>query len=244
MKQKGDKRWVLSVLVGKASLNDMYIVSGRDGIRLSRSIRRVGRPWATEVQLYRELKGYPWDYGSGVIGTKFMPKQRPPEVEPLPSGAPRSPDEAATEPPTPMDRGVPATPVGGAPNLIPPPAAIPVPSVPPPESARSKQSGAGAGQAMQELVGPNPSMRPDPPSTPEATLPPLSPVVPMDTTMAAETTAPDTPRATKKLRLRSLKIRAVQFGGQAYEVNDEGDYDFDCEDVWEAETAIWSTGLR
>ena len=34
----------------------------------------------------------------------------------------------------------------------------------------------------------------------------------------------------------------MQLGGQAYEVNDEGDYDFDCEDVWEAETAIWSTG--
>ena len=127
VKQKGDKRWVLSVLVGKASLNDMYIVSGRDGIRLSRSIRRVGRPWATEVQLYRELKGYPWDYGSGVIGTKFvpMPKQRPLEVEPLPSGAPRSPE-----------------------------------NVPPPESARSKRS--DAGQVMQELAGPNPSMRPDP----------------------------------------------------------------------------------
>ena len=161
VKQKGDKRWVLSVLVGKASLNDMYIVSGRDGIRLSRSIRRVGRPWATEVQLYRELKGYPWDYGSGVIGTKFvpMPKQRPLEVEPLPSGAPRSLDEAATEPPTPMDCGVPATPVGRAPSLMPPPAAIPVQNVPPLESARSKRS--GTGQEMQELVGPNPSMRPD-----------------------------------------------------------------------------------
>ena len=138
-----------------------------------------------------------------------------------------------------LDRGVPATPVGGAPSLMPPPAAIPVQNVPPPESARSKRS--DAGQVMQELVGPNPSMRPDPPSTPEATLPPLSPVVPMDTTMESETTAQDTPRATKKLRLRSLEIRAVQFGGQAYEVNDEGDYDFDCEDVWEAETAMWST---
>ena len=86
-----------------------------------------------------------------------MPKQRPPEVEPLPSGAPRSPDEAATEPPTPMDRGVPATPVGGAPSLMPPPATVPVSSGPPPESARSKQS--SAGKPMQELVGPNPSMR-------------------------------------------------------------------------------------
>lgn len=60
----------------------------------------------TEVQLYRELTGFPWDYGSGVIGTKFvaMPKHRKPEVEEVPHVAPRSPDEAATEPPTPVRR--------------------------------------------------------------------------------------------------------------------------------------------
>ncbi|CAE7291170.1 RE1 [Symbiodinium sp. CCMP2592] len=137
VKQKGDKRWMLGILVSKSSLNDMYIIAGKDGIRLSRSIRRVGQPWELEVQLYRELKGYPWDYGSGVIGTKFvaMPKQRPAAVDPVRDGAPpRSPDEAASEPPTPAVEalGMPVTPLGGAGAMAPPRR-----NVPPPESARA-----------------------------------------------------------------------------------------------------------
>ena len=53
VKQKGDKKWMLGILVGKSNVNDMYIIAGKDGMSLSRSIRRVGRPWETEVQLYR-----------------------------------------------------------------------------------------------------------------------------------------------------------------------------------------------
>ena len=136
VKQKGDKRWMLGILVGKSAINDMYIIAGKDGIRLSRSIRRVGQPWELEIQLYRELKGFPWDYGSGVIGTKFvaMPKQRQPIVDPVPAVQPRSPDEAASEPPTPavIEPGVPVTPLGGAGAMAPPRR-----NVPPPESARA-----------------------------------------------------------------------------------------------------------
>ena len=100
-------------------------------------------------------------------------------------------------------------------------------------------------RAPDDLVGPNPSLRPNPPSTPEATLPPLSPAPPVESATSAmemetESNAPETPRATKKLRLRSLQIQAVQFGDHSYEVNDEGSHDFDCDDVWEAETNLWS----
>ncbi|CAE7239501.1 GIP [Symbiodinium sp. CCMP2592] len=182
VKQKGDKRWMLGILVSKSSLNDMYIIAGKDGIRLSRSIRRVGQPWELEVQLYRELKGYPWDYGSGVIGTKFvaMPKQRHPAVDPVRDVAPpRSPDEAASEPPTPAVEalGMPVTPLGGAGAMAPPRRNVP-----------------------------------DPPSTPEAELPPL----------------------------KKLRIRAVTFGEQSYEVNDEGEFDLDQPDGWEVQTKLWS----
>ncbi|CAE7834970.1 GIP [Symbiodinium sp. CCMP2592] len=210
VKQKGDKRWMLGILVSKSSLNDMYIIAGKDGIRLSRSIRRVGQPWELEVQLYRELKGYPWDYGSGVIGTKFvaMPKQRNPVVDPLPDAAPpRSPDEAASEPPTPAVEalGMPVTPLGGAGAMAPPRR-----NVPPPESARAIPDESMA--VTEELPGPNPSMRPDPPSTPEAELPPL----------------------------KKLRIRAVTFGEQSYEVNDEGEFDLDQPDGWEVQAKLWS----
>ena len=56
-------------------------------------------------------------------------------------------------------------------------------------------------------------MRADPPSTPEAELPPL----------------------------KKLRIRAVTFGDQSYEVSDEGEFDSDQHDGWEVETRIWST---
>ncbi|CAE7622817.1 GIP [Symbiodinium sp. CCMP2592] len=211
VKQKGDKRWMLGILVSKSSLNDMYIIAGKDGIRLSRSIRRVGQPWELEVQLYRELKGYPWDYGSGVIGTKFvaMPKQRPAAVDPVRDVAPpRSPDEAASEPPTPAVEalGMPVTPLGGAGAMAPPRR-----NVPPPESARAIPDESMAG-VEAEPPGPNPAMRPDPPSTPEAELPPL----------------------------KKLRIRAVTFGEQSYEVNDEGEFDLDQPDGWEVQTKLWS----
>ena len=211
VKQKGDKKWMLGILVGKSAINDMYIVAGKDGIRLSRSIRRVGQPWELEVQLYCELKGFPWDYGSGVIGTKFvaMPKQRHPVVEPLPSVVqPRSPDEAASEPPTPAVAapGMPATPLGGAGAMAPPRR-----NVPPPESARAVPDESMIG-AADVSPGPNPAMRVDPPSAPEAELPPL----------------------------KKLRIRAVTFGDQSYEVNDEGEFDLDQPDGWQVETNLWS----
>ncbi|CAE7338131.1 GIP [Symbiodinium sp. CCMP2592] len=196
VKQKGDKRWMLGILVSKSSLNDMYIIAGKDGIRLSRSIRRVGQPWELEVQLYRELKGYPWGYGSGVIGTKFVLLWT------------QSPDEAASEPPTPAVEalGMPVTPLGRAGAMAPPRR-----NVPPPESARAIPDESMAG-VEAEPPGPNPAMRPDPPSTPEAELPPL----------------------------KKLRIRAVTFGEQSYEVNDEGEFDLDQPDGWEVQTKLWS----
>ena len=98
-----------------------------------------------------------------VIGTKFvaMPKHRKPEVEEVPHVAPRSPDEAATEPPTPADSGVPGTTVGGEQAaLMLPPKRVPVQNVPPPESARATPD--EHFRAPDDLVGPNPSLRPNP----------------------------------------------------------------------------------
>ena len=94
--------------------------------------------------------------------------------------------------------------------------------------------------ASDDLVGPNPSLRPIPPSASEATLPPLSPAPPVESDKCNgdgdEFHAPETPRATK---LRAAN-QAVQFGDHSYEVNDEESHDFDCDDVWEAETNLWS----
>ena len=39
---------------------------------------------------------------------------------------------------------------------------------------------------------------------------------------------------------KKLRIRAVTFGDQSYEVNDEGEFDLDQPDGWEVETKLWS----
>ena len=58
----------------------------------------------------------------------------------------------------------------------------------------------------------------------------------MDISAGREPRAPEEPpRATKKLRLR-----AVQFGDQSYEVNDDLELDVDCQDYWDAEASLWA----
>ena len=203
-KQKGDKRWLLGILVGKSSSNDMYVIAGKDGIRLSRSIRRVGRPWSTEALLYNELKGFPWDYGSGVVGTKFvaMPKQRLPDVVPAPAVEPAEPSV--------IPAVAPAVLLGGDTDV-----SAPVDRssrrVPPPESARVIPNTADSSMAVDE-PGANPPMREGVPSTPEAMLPPL----------------------------KKLCLRAVTFGSQTYEVNDESEFNLDQPDGWDTEANLWS----
>ena len=88
-------------------------------------------------------------------------------------------------------------------------------------------------------------MRQLPPATPEALLPPLGPLSPpptasephsMDVSAGREPRAPEEPpRATKKLRLR-----AVRFGDQSYEVNDDLELDVDSQDYWDAEADLWA----
>ena len=56
-KQKGNPRWIVGILLSKSTVNDMFVIGGRDGVRLSRSIRRTGQSWSVEQKLYNELGG-------------------------------------------------------------------------------------------------------------------------------------------------------------------------------------------
>ena len=242
-KQKGNARWLLCVFLSKSVVNDMFIVGGRDGVRLACSIRRTGQPWALEQKLYNELAGKPWDYGSGVIGTRFvpLPRTRKPNVPALPEHPPGSgvgplTNEQQDELHEPQALVAPDL-------LLPAAPPVPVSAPPPPGVAQAVPS--GSMPSAHEPVEPNPAMRPLPPATPEALLPPLGPVSPapvpgephsMDVSAGREPRAPEEPpRATKKLRLR-----AVQFGDQSYEVNDDLELDVDSQDYWDAETGLWA----
>ena len=103
-KKKGNAKWIRCVFLSKSPMNDMYIVSSRSGVRLSRSVRRTGHEWHHDKALVENLKGFPWDYSMGVIGTRLVPpaRQRRPLEAPQ-AFIPVVEDEAATDPPaTPM----------------------------------------------------------------------------------------------------------------------------------------------
>ena len=45
--QKGNlgPRWTLGIMVTKCSLDDLYVIAGKDGIRPCRSVRSTGQAW-------------------------------------------------------------------------------------------------------------------------------------------------------------------------------------------------------
>ena len=227
-KKKGDPKWLKAIFLTKTSLNDMYVVASKGGVRVTRSVRRTGHEWKHDAALYADIKGFPWNYSSGVIGTKMVPPAKTRKALPAPS-SPQ--DVAASDPPeTPVPMGLtpamgsevgpnlgtpaealPPTPVGGSVD----PEAPKVPfSRPPPPSSRVPESVPTPGPEL-----PNPSQRPHvPPATPvEDLLPLTSPVVPSGTAM-------ETDEASDVLEERASKvprIRTVSFGNKDYDLNDE-----------------------
>ena len=75
-KKKGNAKWIRCVFLSKSPMNDMYIVSSRSGVRLSRSVRRTGHEWHHDKALVENLKGFSWDHSMGVIGTRLVPPAR------------------------------------------------------------------------------------------------------------------------------------------------------------------------
>ncbi|CAE7310233.1 RE2 [Symbiodinium natans] len=110
--QKGNPRWSMSMFLSKSPVNDMFIVGTANGVMLTKSVRRTGQPWALEAKLANEVKGMPWDYSLGTLGTKTVPQAKArapnavaaplvppiPELMPPPGGLPRQAKTAHNEP--------------------------------------------------------------------------------------------------------------------------------------------------
>ena len=96
-KKKGDPKWLKAIFLTKTSLNDMYVVASRGGVRVTRSVRRTGHEWKHDAALYADVKGFPWNYSSGVIGTKMVPPAKTRKALPAPS----SPQDVAASDPVP-----------------------------------------------------------------------------------------------------------------------------------------------
>ena len=121
---KGLPKWYRGVWPGRTFSNDGNIVGCRCGLFITRSVRRIPNPWSLDELGQVEIT--PQECLFGTLGTKLAVPKRvvPPEVLPAvalppavpPTGAsmsPFSPDEAASDPPTPMPLGF-STPVAAA----------------------------------------------------------------------------------------------------------------------------------
>ena len=70
----------------------MFIVGTAQGVRLTKSVRRTGQPWKVEHKLAESMKGLPWDYHLGTLGSRLVPQARTrvpnavnvPAIAPLP----------------------------------------------------------------------------------------------------------------------------------------------------------------
>ena len=121
---KGLPKWYRGVWLGRTFSNDGNIVACRGGLFITRSVRRIPNPWSLDELGQVEITPQECSFGS--LGTKLAVPKRvvPPEVLPAvalppavtPVGStmsPFSPDEAASDPPTPMPLGL-STPVAAA----------------------------------------------------------------------------------------------------------------------------------
>ncbi|CAE7512900.1 unnamed protein product [Symbiodinium natans] len=233
-RRKGNPKWILSIFLSKSVSNDMYIVASKTGVRLCRSVRRTGLEWSKDKSLFEGLKGLPWDFSSGVVGTRFvpLPKYRKPQTPATPT-VPAVPviensaalDEAASDPPSTPARTPLYTPDLSEGNAVTPMSPIvhdPLQAAPrTPPLARSVAPPASVAPATGVPRTPaaevmNPALSFPQPGTPEHELPPLGPIL-EDEMLADEIGRDDdNPRASKAPR-----IRAVTFGKFSFDVNDD-----------------------
>ena len=245
--QKGDARWAMCLFLSKSLINDMFIVATPQGVQLTKSVRRTGQPWATEAALAESVKGVPWDYHLGTIGTKMIPqaKSRPPNAVPVPAVPPIPglmlppglPPRANAPAPAVMPAPVPSQP---EPLELPP-----VPPAPVPGSVASAAPSSrptlllDRGDRRPPVASPMDVAGTDPPTTPDSPDLDLSPSgpsgpVPDETLLedllprpggdaSSSAVAPDP----KRPRLRSVTIRSLQGSEELHHADEPVEMHFD-----------------
>ena len=148
---------------------EMFVVATPRGVQLTRSVRGTRQPWSSERALAEAIKGVPWDYHLGIIGTKMIPqaKHRAPNAVP----APAVPSEVMPPPGLPLREQA-----SSAPPVVPvvPPAqpeALTVPAAMPPSVASAAPSSRltlllDRGDSRPVAASPMEIAGTDPPTTP------------------------------------------------------------------------------
>ena len=72
---KGNPRWRMSIFLGKTDGQDAWIVGDGSQIMLTRSIRRVNRPWTGFLSYYQNFETASWEYQTN-FGGRIIPTKR------------------------------------------------------------------------------------------------------------------------------------------------------------------------
>ena len=71
---KGGPRWQHGIWLGKVPSGDSHVVGTKDGVFLTRSIRRNAIPF--NLDRCGDIETYPWDYGLVALGNKLVHNKR------------------------------------------------------------------------------------------------------------------------------------------------------------------------
>ena len=78
---KGDPKWRMALFLGKTENQDAWVVGDGEQVMLTRSVRRVDRPWSKFLAYYQNFNTYSWEYQMN-FGGRIVPSKR--AVGPMP----------------------------------------------------------------------------------------------------------------------------------------------------------------
>ena len=82
---KGDPRWRMSLFLGKTEAQDAWVVGDGEQVILTRSLRRIDRPWSKFLAYYQNFNTFSWEYQVN-FGGRVVPSKRAAGAIPLRRG--------------------------------------------------------------------------------------------------------------------------------------------------------------
>ena len=104
--KKGVANWHKGIWLTKSTNNDVHVVAFGEHVLCTRSIRRLPKQW--DLKLAGDVTAEPWCFGLANLGSKLINSKRvsAPEVLTYALDGAGTPDEAASDPPSPRVPGL------------------------------------------------------------------------------------------------------------------------------------------
>ena len=78
---KGNPKWRMAIFLGKTEGQDAWVVGEGQNVLLTRSVRRIDRPWSKFMTYFRDFTAHSWEFQVN-FGGRIVPSKR--AVGPIP----------------------------------------------------------------------------------------------------------------------------------------------------------------